>query len=130
MIKLGTHTGSLVNYILANADAKLPVVGDAATVGFWSDRIAATVVDIFTYRGKVMVTVQEDNAVRTDKNGMSDCQEYEYSRNPNGSKYTFKLKGTKWVAVGQNYDGKGWSEGFGSGNLSIGRRNKHYDYSF
>lgn len=131
MIKLGSDTGSLVNYMYANSKSPDPEVGMAATICGWSDRHAATVVDVFKYRGSILVTVQEDKATRIDKNGFSENQEYTYERNPNGRKSTFKLKEGRWIAVGPDpITCKGWSEGNGYGSLRLGHREEYYDHSF
>lgn len=99
----------------------VPTVGMGATVCYYSDRHAGTIITV-SKSGK-RVTVQEDTATRTDKNGMSDAQAYSYEPNPNGSVTTFsKRKNGCWVRVG---------EGSRSGTgLVLGTRDEHYDYSF
>lgn len=79
-------------------------VGDGATMCYWSDRRAATVVAV-SPSGR-QVTVQADRAVRTDKNGQSECQTYEYHRNPEGAVYTFTLrKNGRYVRAGDSMRG-------------------------
>ena len=62
-------------------------IGDGVTINYYSDEKPATIIEIDT-KGK-WIKVQEDNAKRIDNNGMSDSQDYEYSRNPNGRIHTF-----------------------------------------
>ena len=54
----------------------IPYIGMPATLVYFSDREPGTVVDM-SPSGKT-IYVQEDNAIRTDNNGMSEIQEYEY----------------------------------------------------
>lgn len=94
-------------------------VGDGATICFYSDRKAVTVIEI----GKNYVKVQADESIRTDNNGMSDCQEYEYRRNENGAVYEFK-KTRKGI-----YTDNGRSKDYGC-RLVFGFRRSYYDYTF
>lgn len=63
-------------------------VGDGATICYYTDRKAATVIA----KTAKTITVQEDTATRVDKNGMSDSQAYSYAANPNGSSLMKTLK--------------------------------------
>ena len=94
-------------------------VGDGATISWYSDKTPVTIIEI----GKNYVKVQEDKAIRTDNNGMSDCQDYEYERNEKGAVYTFKKtrKGL-YTDNGRSYD-------YGM-RLIFGFRRAYYDYSF
>lgn len=82
MFKLGRDTGSLVNYVQGNSKSVTPEAGMGATILGWSDRHAATIVSVDKYRGRVRVGIQQDNSVRTDKNGMSESQDYSFTANP------------------------------------------------
>ena len=115
------QTASLVNQIYSYSSNSMPTIGMGATILGWTDRHAATVVEV-SKSGRA-VTVQKDKATRTDNLGMSDCQSYSYSPNPEGSKQTFTLrKNGRWVHEGS---------AMGSGStLSLGHRNHYYDYSF
>lgn len=91
-------------------------VGDGVTIYLWSDSHAATVIK----RTKYSITVQQDKAIRTDNNGVSESQEYRYERNPRGEVTTYR-----------------WSNKYGcfcnSGDQSIkigNGRHEYYDYSF
>jgi len=120
MSDLTQPTGSLINNLQANSKQPVPKVGDGATMLMWTDRRPFTIIEV-SKSGKT-IKLQEDNAVRTDKNGMSDCQSYEYTRNPDGAIYTATLrKNGKWVRKGDTVKGT---------NFGIGYRDKHYDYSF
>ncbi len=67
--------------------------------------------------------IQEDNAKRIDKNGMSESQEYEFTRNPNASEEEFTLrKNGRWIRKGDPMRG--------GAEIAIGYRDQYYDYSF
>jgi hypothetical protein len=96
-----------------------PEIGMGATVCFFSDRRAGTII---WHKGNTIV-VQLDKASRTDNNGTSDMQEYSYEQNRNGAQYEFTLrKNGKWVAKGH-----GMKNGTSCG---IGFRREYYDFSF
>jgi hypothetical protein len=100
---------------------QIPQVGDGATIAYFSDRRACTIVAV-SKSGK-KVTVQFDTALRSDERGMSDAQEYCYYRNPEGTLREFSLRSNgRWVMVG-NPAKNGTS-------LYIGQRLEYYDYSF
>lgn len=111
---MSTATGSLINRILAAPSPTKPQVGLGATIGWWSDRTAGTIINV-SPSGKTFV-VQEDRARRTDGFGMSDCQSYEYTPNQNGR--TFVVKQTK----------HGWKTAGAA--VTVGYRNAYHDYSF
>ena len=86
-MKLGTETNSLVNHIMTtNSNQLTPEVGMGVTLCSWTDRKAGTIIAI----DKNIIYIREDLSVRTDKNGMSEAQTYEYSPNSNGQMYIFK----------------------------------------
>lgn len=94
-------------------------VGDGATVCHWSDRWACTV--IYVNANGTRITVQRDKATRTDDNGMSDAQSYEFSPDPDGTIRKFSLRKTgKFVQVGESPNGTRLVPG----------RHEYYDYSF
>ena len=111
--------GSLFNQLMDNTEAREPQVGDGATILMWSDRHAATIVEISRFKtgkraGQISaITVQEDKATRIDNWGMSDMQDYTYEADPTGSKKTFKV------------DARGQFKG-----LLVGTRKHYYDFSF
>lgn len=110
-MKLGTETGNVWNHLMAGGTK--PKVGMGATRLMWTDRHAGTIVKITP----TQVHVQEDTAKRTDGNGMSEDQQYEYSPNSQGAVHVFRK--TK-----RGYRNKGGNA------LCIGERDSYHDYSF
>jgi hypothetical protein len=97
-----------------------PKVGMGATIVHWTDRTACTIISISTSGREVRV--QQDHAKRVDKNGMSECQNYEYSPDPDGSVSTFTLrKNGRYIEKGAPMRSNG---------LAIGHRRQYHDYSF
>lgn len=112
------RTGSLINRVLGEGvPARAPEVGDGMTVCFWTDRRACTVIAV-TPSGAT-VTLQEDHAIRTDENGMSDAQSYRYEPNPDGV--------TRVARRGR--DGR-YSIGGRRGSAVVPGRRHYHDYSF
>ena len=125
-MKLGTETGSLVNHIYSRASSPAPKVGDGATILCWSDRRAATVIEVTG----LIVKVQHDTATRTDKNGMSDMQDYTFEYDPRGCIETFRRGSDgKYHAVQWSDATKRWNKA-GGGSLIIGKRNHFRDFGF
>jgi len=128
-MKLGTQTGSLFNHIMANGTINNIVPGETgATLLMWTDRHAATVVEVFK-KGKFdYIVIQMDEAKRVDNNGLSDNQSYEYVRNPAGRKEIFKVtdKGFKNVRI----NGNGRYVQTGVYGLMVGVRREYHDFSF
>ncbi len=98
-------------------------VGDGATICWYSDRTPVTIIEIEP-NGK-WIKVQEDNAKRIDSNGMSDFQDYEYSRNENGRTYTFKRTRKQPYRYTDNGKWENWGH-----KLVFGYREKYFDYTF
>lgn len=112
-------TGSLINTLMGAPADTTPKVGMGATILMWTDRHAATVIEVITPK---KIVVQEDTATRTDNYGMSDAQSYDYTPNPNGVKRTFTLrKNGAWVMTGMAMQG--------GTRLRLGVRDEYYDYS-
>lgn len=78
-------THSLSNNISAAVFPQVPVVGEGATLLGASDRHAGTVVELVKNKAGQITGFywQEDDAERIDANGMSETQEYAYTRMPN-----------------------------------------------
>lgn len=110
--------GSLTNLLSSKGKQTIvPEVGMGATQICWTDRHAFTVIEV-SKSGK-RCKVQADKAIRTDKNGMSECQEYTYEPDPKGYVRELSLRRDgKWKAVGT-------TELF-----RLGHREEYYDYSF
>ena len=120
-LNLGTQTGSLINHIVSDMNNSVPAIGMGATILCWTDRRAATVVEVS--KDGNLIAVVEDIATRTDKNGMSDCQTYSYAPDPNGSKQYFRLrKNGSYVRKGEPLKG--------GQRVMIGKRDHHFDFSF
>lgn len=116
-----THTGSLVNAIQGGSRQGDPEVGMGATVLGWTDRYAATIVEVKN-NGKTVV-VQEDNAKRVDSNGMSEAQTYEYTPNMDAPRKTYtRRRNGQYVRQGESMKG--------GGRIAIGYRNHYHDFSF
>jgi hypothetical protein len=123
MLKAGTETGSLINHLYSRQAPALPKVGDGATLLGWTDRHAATVVEVKETPTQVKVTVQVDHATRIDGNVMSESQVYVYAPNPDAQKvtYTFaKLPDGRLKQLGAKRQG----------GLALGYRDEYYDFSF
>ena len=127
------QTGSLINHLYARGvnGQPTPEVGMGATMLSYTDRHAATITAVETIRGKTYVTVQKDTAVRIDNNSFSECQEYEYSPNPNGRVQTFRTdKNGMWERVNKNHVTGRWKKSQCGGGLLIGHRESYHDFSF
>jgi hypothetical protein len=113
-------TGSFINKLYSESKSNSPEIGMGVTECCWSDRHAYSVIDVISPRE---IVVQRDHAQRIDNYGMSDCQTWEYSNNPEGNICTLTLrKNGRWIR-----------KGFGQKNSSgwiVGKRDEHYDYSF
>ena len=117
MLKLGTQTGSFVNWMMSQGQTP-PVVGKGATVLLWTDR-HAYFVDYVSKDGKEVV-IERANCRRADNLGMSDQQAYEYLRAENPYSITLRFKYGKWrdKKTGQVY------------NIRFGFMEEYYDFSF
>lgn len=90
----------------------LPTVGIGATNCVGSDRYPYTVIEV---QSPKRIVVQADNYKRTDKNGLSESQTYEYSPNPDGSTRVLTMrKNGRWCEVGDSMDYGGWAIGYRS----------------
>lgn len=86
-VKLDSNVGSLVNYLMGN-NSTLPVEGQGATILHYTDRSACEVLSV-SKDGRTVVLEGYD-AIRTDNNGMSDSQDYEYRLNGNQFKIIWR----------------------------------------
>lgn len=109
--------GSVLNEILDRCEGQEPKVGMGATVLMWSDREPYTIIKVS--KSKKTIWLQRDDAVRTDKKGMSEDQTYEYTPNPNGSIIRARktVKG-KWKVIGTK------------STVLVGKREKYRDPTF
>lgn len=115
-MKLGTETGSVNNWLLSGTKGQpVPEVGMGATILMWTDRKACTIVKVTP----TQIHVQEDKAIRTDNNGMSECQSYRYESDTTAPVRIFRL-----TKSGAYRDGRKGPQ------LRIGERSAYHDYSF
>lgn len=129
-MRLGTETGSLVNHLLTHTVLSVPAVGDGATICGWSDRSPATVIEVIEKGKSVVVKVQRDAYTRTDQNGMSESQTYEYTRDPEGAVHYYKRKASgEWYAVHKNEETGRFIRSGGAG-IYFGHRERYYDFTF
>lgn len=104
-----------------------PEVGMGATILMYTDRYAATISDVIkTKSGKISyILIQQDISTRTDENGMSEYQSYNYAPNEKAPKRRFSLrKNGLWVESSKYHTM--WN----GTKLSIGERDSYHDYSF
>ena len=123
-------------------------VGTLCTVYHWSDREAYEVVKVIDQKH---IFIRELDAKRIDKNGMSDSQSYEYERNEGNPIKELELTKWGWKEVirfnKELYDEKRsyilWEKSIVDRimqgkevkrskkiNISFGKAEKYYDYSF
>jgi hypothetical protein len=117
--------GSVFNYLMAGSKPGAPEVGMGATILMYSDRHAATIVEVGTNKaGEVnKIVVTRDHYRRTDSLGMTDSgQEYEFTPNPDGAKVTYtKRRNGQFIEQG--------SPMRGGGGILIGHRDHYYDFT-
>lgn len=113
-----------------------PVVGMGATILCWSDRHAATIVKVkmrlINKRGWTwQIVVQQDHAVRTDRNGQSESQSYDYFPCKTNATKEYIFDGKQWRECSRSIKGQLRVLPKGQGNgLMIGIREEYYDPSF
>lgn len=113
------------------------IADDAATVNFYTDRVAATIISetpreitVRTDKAKLLNGPEsgEPDAMTVTPGGFtahwSGAQRYEYSTDPFGCEYTFtKRRSGRWVK-------KGDPDHRGSTTLTVGRRVHYHDFNF
>lgn len=104
------------NHVTLSESFAKPEVGMGATVLSYTDRHAYTIVEV-SKSGKT-IKIQEDTATRKDANGMSESQDYEFSRNPKGAIYSARFGKKGWKLMGM------------TSKVLVGVRDFYYDYSF
>jgi YD repeat-containing protein len=112
------RAGSLQNLMADEAiDAAKPEIGTGATIVSWTDRHAGTVIEVSATGHKIVV--QEDTAIRTDSNGMSDAQAYRFERDTAG----------RLIEATRRKDGSYRVKG-GTQRVLIGTRSRYHDFGF
>lgn len=143
--------GSLQNRLAENARPPKPTVGMGGTLLCYSDREPVTVVEV-SPDGKTL-WFTHDKATRTDSNGMSESQSYEYETVPGAWRDLAKLDKTgrwrvcsmvtslqpvaapdgktdwRWLPVLHAKTGKRRYQRTAQ-VLALGFREKYHDYSF
>lgn len=85
--------GSLNNRIAERSIQPRPVVGMGVTECCYSDREPWEIIEV---KDEKHITIREMGYERTDKNGMSDCQEYRYFSKPDGAVKHLVLRNGRW----------------------------------
>lgn len=132
-MRLGSQTGSMTNHLYSRMviGAPEPEVGMGGTIMGWTDRHACTIIEVITKNKKTYIKAQTDTAKRADKNGMSENQEYEYTRNEKGSVYIFmQEKDGRWTECRINDTTGRFNKINGGHGFRIGVRDEYYDFSF
>ena len=113
--------GSVQNRISEGCAQPTPEVGMGVTEMLWSDRSPYIIVEVKDERH---ITVEPLGWKRTDNNGFSEWQEYEYFRREDAPKVRlFKTKEGRWrERIGRN--------GLGDNTFVIGYAERYYDPSF
>lgn len=132
-MKLMTQTASMTNHLYSRMTKGQPEPEHdmGATIMCWTDRHAATIINV-TKLATTVIWVREDKAKRTDKNGLSESQSYDYAPDPAGRLYTFRQRADgSWeqVVVNAKTGRLNKVEGGGHG-LRIGSRDHYHDFSF
>lgn len=107
--------GSLQNLMLSGATTNKPEVGQGVTEICWTDRHAGTITSV-SKSGKSFKW-RQDIATRTDSNGMSDVQTYDFKPNPDSPEKTAR----------QHKNGKFYTDGR---VIQVGARSEYHDFSF
>lgn len=112
--------GSLNNRVAEMCKQPKPEVGMGVTEMCWSDRHPYEIVNVIDDRH---IEIRKLDTKRIDSNGMSECQDYEYSSNEdNPTVKLFLTKQNKWrERIGRR---------LGCNTFVIGYAEKYYDYSF
>lgn len=92
-------------------------VGDGMSLSPYTDWTPYTVIERRDTPKGFVLTLQEDEAIRIDNNGMSDSQTYEYRRDPNGC-----IRTVRWNPRSNCLSADGYRIAFG--------RHAYHDYSF
>ncbi|MCK9567518.1 hypothetical protein M0R72_01050 [Candidatus Pacearchaeota archaeon] len=112
---------STVSTSMPNEEAVIPVVGMGVTGLGYTDRYPYTVIEVIDDK---TLRIQEDKATRTDTNGMSESQSYDYEADPKGKILTIVLrKNGQWHVKIPKVVPE-------ATRFQVGVRRKYHDYSF
>jgi len=105
-LKLGSETGSFFNHLMSNSPA-LPNVKVGATKLHWTDRTAYFVLSVS--EDKKQCKIQRAKAIRADKSGMSECQDYRYEKDPNNPVIELVYRYNNWY---EKFEGVDYTKSF------------------
>ena len=109
----------MLNRIFEQSRSPEPEEGMGATEYMYSDRHAYTIVKVISDKE---IVVKQDNAKRTDKNGMSESQSYDYTPNTEAAPVILtKRKNGRWIRRG---------DPMRAGGFVLDVRDEYYDFSF
>jgi hypothetical protein len=130
-------TANLISNIhVASSAARTPEVGMGATICYYTDRHAGTIVAVRTGKGGAVreFDVREDIVTRTDSHGMSDAQSYTYAPGPEDAPVrTWRLdRNGQWRHLFTDpTTGRQRMESVRYGlKVAIGIRDHFHDYTF
>lgn len=135
-MKLGSETGSVMNHIHSRATRGQPepVVGLPVTFLYWTDRAPGTIREVFTKGAYQYIACSADQYQRTDKNGFSEAQTYEYDTTDRGDRSYFRRKIADGPDARFNQCRKNAETGrfnkSQSGGIALGFREKYWDPCF
>lgn len=133
-MKLGTQTGSVINHLYAAGTKGQPdpEVGMGATICYWTDRSAGTIVKVQKDKqGRWLIHVQGDSWKIVSGSEFNGSAKYEYERNLEGGISTWRFDAPgRWVELRVNHETGRLNKVKGGNGLTIGRRDRYYDPSF
>lgn len=119
-MNLSKPTHNMMSNIYASSKQLAPEVGMGATELMYTDRHACTIIAV---KSPTRIVLQRDTATRSDENGMSDSQRYEYAPNPEAAKFEASLrKNGRWIKSGESARN--------GTTIAIGFRKEYHDYGF
>ena len=127
-MRLGTETGSLVNYMMANRATQEITVGTPATFLSWTDRHPGTVIKVFEKGPYTYLHVRHDRVVyHEDESGNFDITDGDDARY---AIFRFKTDGTSgFQRVMINPETNRYNQ-VHAGGLTLGIREHYYDPHF
>lgn len=133
-MKLGSQTGSLINHLHSRQviGQPMPKVGMGATVLMWTDRCAATIVEVVSKAdGSVdRIAITDDSNTVTKGSGHDGSAEYAFTSNMDGHRTWYRTGADGlWQQTRHNPVTNRWTKAGGAG-LRIGARDQYRDPSF
>lgn len=140
--------GSLQNRLAERSAQPEPKVGMGVTRCMYSDRDPYEIIEV---KDAKHIVIRAMGYERTDKNGMSECQEYRYFSKPDGEVVHLTMRNGRWrdrivkpvykedpegefvnLESGKRFKkvGDRVSNELGCDGWSLGRAVRYYDFSF